>query len=286
MTTKGMYCSPASTKGVGKTGGSCYNRDQLVQIAKSYNSKYSSKINTNGNKEQLWAAIEQRMAEQCDSEWCWLGKLGLNDGNLSATFRPKRPVGKYKWLSTSDIREVLKQYEAIFPDFVFLGPVPLDFCNLAGNEVCNINLRTSKRNGKTKIGIVFNTDPSTEPGKHWISMFIDISDPNPSKHEIGYFDSYGLAPLLPEIRSLVTSLKRQNPDIQLKLNCSDDMCTRSVRHQFNNSECGMYSINYIASRLTGQSWEDIVVNGRWTDDQMVQLRKKYFRPSTGAKHPN
>jgi hypothetical protein len=283
-TIKGLYCSPASDKGNGRSGSSCYTRDQLVQLATAYNNKYSSgsQINIRGNKEQLWQELENRMVQQCDTEWCWMDALGQKE--FDNTFRPIRPVGKYQWLSTSDIRYVLKQYEEAYPEFIFLGPVSIDFCNLADNAVCNINLKSSKRNGKTKIGIVFNTDPSTEPGKHWISMFIDISDPDPSKHEIGYFDSYGMAPLLPEIRTLIGNLRAQNPQIQLKLNCNDQFCTQSVRHQRNNSECGMYSINFIAVRLTGQSWEDIVVHGRWTDEQMVERRKYYFRPTVGGYH--
>ena len=280
-TLKGRYCSPAS-KGYGKQGDSCYSKDQLLKIALAYNQQYSSTINTNCNKEKLWDEIEKRMV-QCNNEWCWMEKVHL-DHEMNEFFRPSRPVGKYQWLSTSDIRDVLKQYEAIYPEFVFLGPVPLDFCNLASNEVCNINFRSSKRNGKTKIGIVFNTDPSTKPGKHWISMFIDINDPDPKKHEIGYFDSYGMAPMLPEIKDLVRKLQSQNPDIKIKLNCNDDICTSSIRHQRNNSECGIYSINYIVSRLEGTCWEDIVINSRWTDEQMANLRQKYFRPSIGEYH--
>ena len=30
------------------------------------------------------------------------------------------------------------------------------------------------KRGKTKIGIIFNTDPHDKPGQHWISMFINI----------------------------------------------------------------------------------------------------------------
>ena len=115
-------------------------------------------------------------------------------------------------------------------------------------------------------------------------MFIDISDPDPKKHEIGYFDSYGMAPMLPEIQDLVRKLQAQNRDIKLKLNCNDDICTTSIRHQRNNSECGIYSINYIVSRLEGKCWEDIVINSRWSDEQMVGLRQKYFRPSIGEYH--
>jgi hypothetical protein len=286
MTTKtamGMYCSPASEKEIGKNGGSCYSRDQLVHIAKSYNNRYPDKIKISENKANLWDEIEQRMIRHCNGEWCWMETLGLNnDEGFSNVFRPIRPAGEKQWLNTTDIQIVLSQYEAIYPDFVFLGPVSIDFCELADNEVCKINLNTAKKNRKTKIGIVFNTDPSTEPGKHWISMFIDISDSDPSNHEIGYFDSSGMAPLAPQIRTLIGNLKKQNPYIKLKLNCGDDICTRSIQHQKNDSECGVYSINYIVSRLTGRSWEDIVVNGRWTDEAMMERRKYYFRPNGGV----
>ena len=65
---------------------------------------------------------------------------------------------------------------------------------------------------------------------------------------------------------------------------SDTICTHSVRHQRDNSECGVYSISFIVARLTGKSWEDIVLNNRWIDSQMVEMRKVYFRPHSGRDH--
>ena len=288
-TVKGHYCAPSRHR---KGGESCYTKDQLVTIAKAYNEQYSSAISTSGTKEQLWSAIERRM-DKCDNEWCWIDQIKDNTlfgQDLATAFRPVRPPGKYQWLSTSDIRDVLKQYERAYEDFVFLGPVPMDFCNLAGNEVCNINLSRSRSNGKTKIGIVFNTDPSDQPGKHWISMFIDISDNDPSKWEIGYFDSYGEAPLSKEVQELITNLKRQNPQFNLRLNCRDrdtdkKWCTTTVRHQLNNSECGVYSINFIVERLTGKPWKKIVTSIE-RDEQMVEKRRTFFRPMVGSAHKN
>ena len=31
---------------------------------------------------------------------------------------------------------------------------------------------------QTKIGIVFNTDPSTKGGQHWISLYVDVGKHN------------------------------------------------------------------------------------------------------------
>ena len=285
-TVKGKFCSPGTeTKGSGGgTGSSCYSRNQLLSIAKAINIKYNGKfptINLSAKKEELWTAIESIMVEHCDTEWCWAEQV---DPKSLQAFRPRRPEGKTRWLSTIDIRDVLTQYMDLYPNFLFLGPVSIDFCSLADNEVCKINLNTLKRDGKTKIGIVFNTDPSTQPGRHWISMFIDISDPDPRNHEIGYFDSFGMAPMAPEIKSLVSHLQNQNPNIKIKLNCSDTICTHSVTHQRDNTECGVYSISFIVARLTGKSWEDIVLHNRWQDSQMIELRNVYFRPTAGRDH--
>ncbi len=248
-----------------------------------------------GNKEQLWDAIEAKMSK-CNSEWCWADQVksysvfGNEGGELSSAFLPPRPAGKLQWLSTSDIRYKLKQFEAVRDDFIFLGPVPMDFCSLASNEVCNLNLERARKNGKTKIGIVFNTDPSTKGGKHWISMFIDISAADPREWEIDYFDSYGEAPLPAELRYLIEKLREQNPAFKLNLNCRDTtsdakICTVAVKHQLDNSECGMYSINFIVERLTGKPWEELVGNIK-RDDVMVKLRQSYFRPPEGfSEHP-
>ena len=294
-TVKGKFCSPsANTKRAGSE--SCYTKAQLLLIARAYNSQYSDPISLAGNKEQLWNAIEIKM-NKCDTEWCWAHQINKysvfgnqGGGELESAFLPQRPTGKLQWLSTSDIQHKLKQFEAVYDNFSSIGPVPIDFCSLAGNAVCNLNLKTSIKNGKTKIGIVFNTDPSTSGGKHWISMFIDISAADPSNWTIDYFDSFGEAPLPIELRYLIDKLKKQNPHFKLNLNCRDNkseekICTSSVKHQLDNSECGMYSINFIVERLTGKPWVELV-NTIKRDDVMVKLRQSYFRPPEGFRdHP-
>lgn len=286
-TIKGQYCSPGADK-AREGQGSCYSKPQLQLIARAYNSKYSDTIPVTGTKEQLWTAIEKRMLNKCDTEWCWLDEVksynvfGGPGGELETAFRPARPQGKTQWLSTDDIHYALKLYERTNPEFLSLGPVPMDFCSLAGNEVCNINVGQSLRSGKTKIGIVFNTDPSTQGGKHWISMFIDMSDRDARNWTIDYFDSYGEAPLAPELRHLIQKLMAQNPNFKLNLNCRGEFCTTSVRHQRGSSECGVYSINFIAERLKGRKWDEIVHGARITDEQMVDKRGYYFRPAAGV----
>ena len=286
-TVKGQFCSPFGEREAG-SGGSCYTKQQLVNIANAYNKKFrGNKIAISSTKDDLWNAIDQRM-KTCDNEWCWMERLHMEDQFVNqygaAPFRPARPPAKTQWLSTSDIRNVLKQYELRYPDFIALGPVPIDFCKLAFNEVCRLNLKQILSKGKRRIGIVFNTDPSDQPGKHWVSMFIDLTG-NPESWEVNYFDSYGRAQIAPEIRDLIEHLKSQNPNFIVRMNCSDKFCTSQINHQKLNTECGVYSINFIVERLQGKSWNDMVLNNLYDDALLVQKRKVFFRPAKGSVHP-
>ena len=90
-------------------------------------------------------------------------------------------------------------------------------------------------------------DKHNEPGSHWVGMF------EFNKGEIGYFDSYGYsAPK--EVVELMEKLKKQCNELKqrvvLKFN--------TTRHQRKNSECGVYSINFIVKMLEGHEFDTIV----------------------------
>jgi hypothetical protein len=288
-TLKG-YCAPHSTTEAGvKTGpNTCYSKGQLITIIKKYNQgkSYAEQITPphNASPEKLWQLIDQKMGNVCNTEWCWLNQTGLSELE-DRIFLPPAPKGGPKaWLSTLDIERVLQQYMRIHKNFLGLGPVAIDFCSDVGNAVCNMDIKKIRDMGKTKIGIVFNTDPISKPGQHWICMYIDISPRNPNQWSINYFDSYGMAPLPNAIRSLVEKLQAQNKkynkaEFKLEMNCKDisGICTRSVRQQKHNTECGMYCINFIVERLTGKSW-DYMVSNIQTDEKIFQKRPMFFRP--------
>ena len=52
-----------------------------------------------------------------------------------------------------------------------------------------------------------------------------------------------------------------------------------VQHQFKNTECGMYSINFIDSFLTQNKTFHQIIQDAIHDDEMNKLRySKYYRP--------
>ena len=153
---------------------------------------------TSNNSKEIWEKLRNNLSNVCDTEKCWLKQNFINnnlDNELkNYTFAPDAPKSWNKnpneWLNSLDINKVMKQYEHEYPCFTFIGPSPIDFetKKLFGqcvwNELCNFDLERYIKKGKTKFGIIFNTDPHYLDGSHWICLFIDIK-----KNYIYYFDS-------------------------------------------------------------------------------------------------
>ena len=96
----------------------------------------------------------------------------------------------------------MEQYMLKYPNFIFYGPVPLDFADFY-TELSNINLKTLSKN-KKKIGIIFNLDYSYQSGSHWVSFFLDLENKT-----LCFFDSTGDKPAK-EIRILIDSITSSN----------------------------------------------------------------------------
>lgn len=275
-----MYCAP----GVKHENGTCFDRDGLIRIIGKYNQQYPNKkikYTSQTSNQQLWQSIRNGMASVCgDREWCWLDQDFLHDDStIQSYYKPPRPSTKYKWLTTGDIDHVLKQYEQIYRDFIFMGTVPIDFDAVIDEykhmDVCK--LRQSGGGYKhSKYGFVFNLDPHDQRGSHWVSMFMTLSGNNPF---IGFFDSYGTPPPR-EIENLIRRIKQQIKQcmgINLRYKCN------TVQHQHKNTECGVYSLYFIYQCLQGYSFEEITET-IILDDEVNKFRNFFFRPTINYKH--
>ncbi len=192
--------------------------------------------------------------------------------------RPKAPdswvVKPTEWLSSVDIEQVEKEFEKLFASYKFLGCIPIDFdlksptgkCLV--DALCSTNLRDLYRKGKTQIGIVFNTDVSTGPGEHWMALFCDIR-PELEQPRVTFFDSYSNKPEK-EIQRL---MKRWADEWDSTGVHDKPMLTtyNSTRHQYKDSECGMYSLYFHYACLNEISMED-----RIPDDVINVFRRLLF----------
>jgi hypothetical protein len=188
--------------------------------------------------------------------------------------RPKQP-DEWKedpdaWLDSNNIRDVMKQYETKYKDFLFLGPYPIDFASpdkysdtskCLIDEMCTLDLDKKELEGKRYIGIVFNLDRHDQGGSHWVAAFINIP-----KHFCYYFDSYGMEPP-PPIHKFMQWLTIQEPDMELGWN--------GVDFQRSNTECGMFSMYFIDRMLAKEPYLKFCRSSP-SDSFMLLLRKWMF----------
>ena len=182
---KKINCSPKPKGEINDF--SCYTNKSLYKLRDLWNARHPDiKITSNSPKE-IHRFITEKLSGICNKESCWLkqkAEFGVLQSDMADSFAPESPAEWKKnpneWLSSIDIMNVMKQYEKAYKCFDFIGPTPIDFDTrkLYGecvwDELCNFSIAEQIKNGKTKIGIIFNTDPHNRPGQHWISMFINI----------------------------------------------------------------------------------------------------------------
>ena len=225
-----------------------------------------------GGVQTTWGVLRKRLQAKCRS-----GAAECIVSSLLA--KPRAPASwdsnPTEWLSTTEIDNLERSYEKLFSNYTYVGAFPIDFgaksetgrCLVSA--LCSMDIRKLAAKGQSQIGIVFNTDVSTGPGKHWTAVFCDVS-PDLEYPRMTYFDSYGHRPEK-QIQQLMRRWKEQwdaggghAKPMELTYN--------TTKHQRKGTECGMYCVYFHYCCLTGISMET-----RVPDDVMVGLRDLLFR---------
>lgn len=273
-----MNCSPRpKSKTLTYT---CFTEEMLIKLKRLWNARHpDSKIDSDEPK-RIWKLLNNYLSDTCNNEVCWLNqsfiRYNLDENLKNYVFAPNSPEtwkrNPNEWLSSIDILKLMKHYEKNFKKYEFFGPSPIDFNSYIDDgqcvweELCNFNLKEQVNRGKTKLGFIFNLDKHYEPGSHWVALFISV------KHkEIYYFDSYGdEAPL--EIIKLVRKIQEQ---AETELKETYVYKYNKMRHQYGNSECGMYSLYFLIHLIREKPFEQFNTT-RISDKYVERLRKKYF----------
>ena len=262
----------------------CYDNDTLHKLRDGWNARHpDARVETNDPTE-IWTALKQRFQGVCRNEACWLKQIaGTTSIAGDATFAPEAPKSWIRdpdeWLSSDEIENVMKQYEDKFPGFEFLGPSPSDYSapKLAGvcvwEELCNFSLKKYADSGTHQIGIIFNTDPHTEDGSHWVSLFINLANnANTNNNYIFFFDSTGDRPQK-EIREFIKTVTHQGRSLGIRFKYHE----HRKQHQKRNTECGMYALFMIVNLIEGtRTPEEFMRGDRIPDSHMLEFRNEYF----------
>lgn len=294
--------------------GSCYKHDELLEIAKAYNKSKDNKINLNivdnltkQNKNNinykkmyskydrkikrfLVRELNEKMKDVCKDQQCWVEQDFMKniDENKrehlqTMVLRPEGPSIGRKWLNTENIDNCLIQYEVEHKDFKYLGTMPRDFQSHDFLKQDENFYEKLIKDGKVKMGMVYNTDSLGGNGEHWNALFVDFKNGS-----IEFFDSYGKeADIEKEVHEHMDLLKKVMQkncnNVKLVVNQNNllqcDMPEKKInkyRHQYKGSECGVYSMNFIIKRLGGTTFDDIC-KSKIPDDEMNKMRNVYFR---------
>lgn len=268
------HCSPSKKTTLNNT---CYDTDDIIAMVKAYNTVINKKksicnenacttiskpINLKQNTNNLYNDLSNRLSKLCTSDMCWtdldfiktIKDTNLRNSILYFTFKPKSTKTIKTWFNTSNINEIMQQYQDLYKTtFKFLGAQPSDF-----SKITNVNWSQLKK--IQNIAIIFNTDTHLQPGKHWLAVFID----NVNK-KVDYFDSLGKLP-----NKNIASFLKHFKTYEFTIN--------KTEHQKGNENCGVYSCYFIIQRLNGLSFEEITQN-IITDKMMTDYRLFLFRPN-------
>ena len=179
-----------------------------------------------------------------------------------------------EWLTSDDIEDAMKQYEATYPRFTFLGASPIDFdarpdgpdkpC--VWKRLCALDLAKELAAGKTDIAVIFNADTHDKDGSHWMTMYIDLA-----KGYMLYFDSTG-DPMPRQVKKLTKRLSAQAKKVGIDLR----LLVSRARHQRRDTECGIYGLYVISELLQGKRTPESLTRGRIPDDTMERFRRRFF----------
>ena len=262
--------------------GSCIPLDLLVKMARAYNKSIKNnfielydtleELSPDEYKRYLLFEFQKRFKNTLQSEWInsnFIKNMSEKDKEFLQTsvFRPVGPQGQFQWLSTIDINKTLSQYENKYPYFVFLGAVPIDFNELDYYPFQKMNFNDFKKEGKNKLGVIFNLDEHYKGGSHWVSLFTDLE-----KGQVYFSDSYGRKP-----EKRITNFMDRIKDYFKTSNINNvDIRHNPTQHQKGNSECGVYSINFLLRLLKGKTF-DHLTKKRLTDEKVNKCRLRYFK---------
>jgi hypothetical protein len=246
-----------------------FDKELLENFRKVYNSEHEDKIK---DSDDVWSELKRKMHSKCKT-----GRVECIVAHLMN--RPKAPqswmVNPTEWLSSIDIENVEKQYMKLFKKYKFLGCIPIDFdlksksgkCLV--NFLCSLKIKDLISQGFYQYGVVFNTDKHDGPGQHWFALYCDIR-PELEYGRVTYFDSYANKPES-EIKVLMSRWKTEVDSLNL-FKKPLELSRNTTKHQFKDSECGMYSLYFHHCCLL-----EIPMDERIPDDVMNKFRQLLFK---------
>jgi hypothetical protein len=220
--------------------------------------------------EKMIAAME---TTGCDTVACTIKKSLPKDvakSVIQVHLKKEGPRDSTALLSNFDIDETIEQWRREYPDMHHIPYAMIDFATADhGRGLDAADISKAAADGVKSVACVLNTDVSTGPGKHWVCIHCDLAS-RPCTLE--YFNSAG-NPTPPQV---LDWLEKQKALLREAGIPADVVGVTDVRHQDSRTECGIYVLYYLRSRIVGIPLKHFF-GARISDDSMTEFRKLLFR---------
>lgn len=258
---------------------SVFDENSIKRLREVYNSEHPKETPVpDGSMESVWKTLQTRLRKKCHT--------GQAECIVASLLRkPRAPkewsVNRYEWLSSDDIDAIEKTYVEVFSDYQYIATVPIDFDLKSETQtclistLCSMKLKNMYDKGKHRFGIVINTDPHDGPGQHWVAVFCDVR-PELEYPRVTYFDSYAETPEK-QVKTLMKRWKSQWDATGIHAK-GMKMTFNKTRHQYKDSECGMYCLYFHYACLM-----NLPMNQKMPDDVMNAFRNLLFEMPTPPK---
>jgi hypothetical protein len=159
--------------------------------------------------------------------------------------------------------------------------------------MCDLDVARLGRDGRRQVGTVINMDRHDSAGSHWVACYAGL-DPTRLLYGVYYYDSVALPPP----REISDFMQRHVAAQVARLSVAHraaydapngrpfEVRHNTVRRQFKNTECGIFSVIFLLNCMQGTRTFDQICSGIGGDADMNALRRVLFRlPPSVAPSP-
>lgn len=264
-----------------KTKQSCFLLKDLKYIRNLWNKKkphdkillkniISDKKKVSYNK--LWDELKTKLSNTPDFDW----NLIFRDHRLESITKERFVAfipeewrhNPTTWLTNYDIDNIMKYYTQKYSNFYYHFALGVDierrsFGRCYYGNLCEFKLEDLERNNKDCFGVVANTVSIDASGQHWTALFISVKT-----KEIIFYNS-AIDPPHELISKFMERIQNESKELYGK---PFPIKYNTKRHQYSNTECGMFAVYFLIQMIRGISFETFVNDEDITDKNMICLR--------------
>jgi len=193
--------------------------------------------------------------------------------------KSEKPANSQGLLDQNNIRETLKDFAIssvkndLFVNIPFyaINFEMADFMDSYSSELRDLDYEELYNKGFRYIGCVLNTDVWSGTGKHWVCIFGTLSKLSNSSRLVIYLEYFNSSSnpytMIKSIPPWIDKLKK-NYDVKIKNIINTPL-------QESETECGIWCLYYIKSRLLGYEANYFIKNNI-NDMDMIKSRKFLF----------